>query len=60
MKPARKIIHVACSIDFTKSDEYIVYLAILLKSILENTSAQLVFHVFYMGAAPRSQHTQLQ
>ena len=54
MKSARKIIHVACSIDFTKSDEYIVYLAILLKSILENTSAQLVFHVFYMGEVPLS------
>ena len=44
------MIHIAVSIDFTKiSAEYDAYLAVLCTSILENTTADVAIHVFFIG-----------
>ena len=44
------MIHIAASIDFTKmSAEYDAYLAVLCASILENTTADVTIHVFFIG-----------
>lgn len=45
------MIHIAVSIDFTKAGvEYDAYLATLCASVLENTTAEITIHVFFIGS----------
>lgn len=44
------MIHIAVSIDFTKSsDVYQIYLSTLMVSIAENTNSKITAHIFYIG-----------
>ena len=55
------MIHIAASIDFTKVNaEYEAYLATLCAPILENTTADITIHVFFIGARTDDYVEQLE